>query len=53
MIESLCEVNHIYFLSSIFVCLARAPELFSYIAKNSQEDVFYEDDIWPGENENG
>lgn len=37
----------------LFVCSARAPELFSYIAKNSQEDVFYEDDIWPGENENG
>ncbi|EPY76762.1 hypothetical protein CB1_001390014 [Camelus ferus] len=34
-------------------CCARAPELFCYIAKNSQEDVFYEDDIWPGENENG
>ncbi|KFO21863.1 5'-3' exoribonuclease 1 [Fukomys damarensis] len=33
--------------------LERAPELFSYIAKNSQEDVFYEDDIWPGENESG
>nr|XP_019609140.1 PREDICTED: 5'-3' exoribonuclease 1 isoform X3 [Rhinolophus sinicus] len=33
--------------------LERAPELFCYIAKNSQEDVFYEDDIWPGENENG
>ncbi|XP_053454555.1 5'-3' exoribonuclease 1 isoform X4 [Nycticebus coucang] len=33
--------------------LERAPELFSYISKNSQEDVFYEDDIWPGENENG
>ncbi|KAI5135940.1 5'-3' Exoribonuclease 1 [Manis pentadactyla] len=33
--------------------LERAPELFSYIAKNSQEDVFYEDDIWPEENENG
>ncbi|XP_006895177.1 PREDICTED: 5'-3' exoribonuclease 1 [Elephantulus edwardii] len=33
--------------------LERAPELFSYIAKNSQEDVFYEDDIWPREDENG
>uniref|UniRef100_A0A8C6S1N2 5'-3' exoribonuclease 1 n=1 Tax=Nannospalax galili TaxID=1026970 RepID=A0A8C6S1N2_NANGA len=33
--------------------LERVPELFSYVAKNSQEDVFYEDDIWPGENENG
>ncbi|KAG8445306.1 hypothetical protein GDO86_010189 [Hymenochirus boettgeri] len=29
------------------------PELFSYISKNSQDDVFYEDDIWPGEDENG
>nr|KAF6384177.1 5'-3' exoribonuclease 1 [Pipistrellus kuhlii] len=33
--------------------IERAPELFSYIARNSQEDVFYEDDIWPGANENG
>ncbi|KYO33908.1 5'-3' exoribonuclease 1 isoform X1 [Alligator mississippiensis] len=33
--------------------LERVPELFSYIAKNSQEDIFFEDDIWPGEDENG
>ncbi|XP_077204888.1 5'-3' exoribonuclease 1 isoform X3 [Paroedura picta] len=33
--------------------LERVPELFSYIAKNSQEDIFFEDDIWPGEEENG
>ncbi|XP_054839659.1 5'-3' exoribonuclease 1 isoform X2 [Eublepharis macularius] len=33
--------------------LERVPELFTYIAKNSQEDIFYEDDIWPGEEENG
>nr|XP_020648282.1 5'-3' exoribonuclease 1 isoform X1 [Pogona vitticeps] len=33
--------------------LERVPELFSYLAKNSQEDIFYEDDIWPGEEENG
>uniref|UniRef100_A0A8C4V4N2 5'-3' exoribonuclease 1 n=1 Tax=Falco tinnunculus TaxID=100819 RepID=A0A8C4V4N2_FALTI len=33
--------------------LERVPELFNYIAKNSQEDIFYEDDIWPGEDENG
>ncbi|XP_066475820.1 5'-3' exoribonuclease 1 isoform X2 [Tiliqua scincoides] len=33
--------------------LERVPELFGYIAKNSQEDIFYEDDIWPGEEENG
>ncbi|KAK2538315.1 Xrn1 [Columba guinea] len=33
--------------------LERVPELFTYIAKNNQEDIFYEDDIWPGEDENG
>ncbi|XP_062988229.1 5'-3' exoribonuclease 1 isoform X2 [Elgaria multicarinata webbii] len=33
--------------------LERTPEVFSYLAKNSQEDIFYEDDIWPGEEENG
>ncbi|XP_028906650.1 5'-3' exoribonuclease 1 isoform X2 [Ornithorhynchus anatinus] len=31
----------------------RVPELFSFVSKNGREDVFYEDDIWPGENENG
>ncbi|XP_063772070.1 5'-3' exoribonuclease 1 isoform X2 [Pseudophryne corroboree] len=31
----------------------RYPELFTYISKTSQDDVFYEDDIWPGEDENG
>ncbi|MGH0145668.1 UNVERIFIED_CONTAM: hypothetical protein FKN15_015303 [Acipenser sinensis] len=29
------------------------PEVFSYVSKNSHDDVFYEDDIWPGEEENG
>uniref|UniRef100_A0A8C0UXA7 5'-3' exoribonuclease 1 n=1 Tax=Cyanistes caeruleus TaxID=156563 RepID=A0A8C0UXA7_CYACU len=33
--------------------LERVPELFNYVAKNSQEDICYEDDIWPGEDENG
>nr|XP_033814322.1 5'-3' exoribonuclease 1 isoform X3 [Geotrypetes seraphini] len=33
--------------------LERFTELFTYIAKNSQDDVFYEDDIWPGDDENG
>ncbi|XP_063162715.1 5'-3' exoribonuclease 1 isoform X1 [Candoia aspera] len=33
--------------------LERVPELFTYLAKNSPEDIFYEDDIWPGEEENG
>ncbi|RXM36848.1 5'-3' exoribonuclease 1 [Acipenser ruthenus] len=31
----------------------RFPEVFSYVSKNSHDDVFYEDDIWPGEEENG
>lgn len=33
--------------------LERFSELFRYVAKNSQDDVFYEDDIWPDEDENG
>ncbi|XP_073435198.1 5'-3' exoribonuclease 1 isoform X1 [Dendrobates tinctorius] len=33
--------------------IERYPELFTYISKNSQDDVFYEDDIWPGEDTNG
>lgn len=33
--------------------IERYPELFTYISKNSHDDVFYEDDIWPGEDENG
>ncbi|MEE6500650.1 hypothetical protein FKM82_003869 [Ascaphus truei] len=33
--------------------IERYPELFTYISKNSQDDVFYEDDIWPGEDKNG
>ncbi|KAM8952222.1 5'-3' exoribonuclease 1 isoform 2-T2 [Pelodytes ibericus] len=33
--------------------IERYPELFTSISKNSQDDVFYEDDIWPGEEENG
>lgn len=37
----------------IYLHFLRTPELFSYLAKNGQEDIFYEDDIWPGEEENG
>ncbi|XP_018411120.1 PREDICTED: 5'-3' exoribonuclease 1 [Nanorana parkeri] len=33
--------------------IERYPELFTHISKNSQDDVFYEDDIWPGEDVNG
>lgn len=49
---AICIFLKWYFVC-LFVSLARAPELFSYIARNSQEDVFYEDDIWPGADENG
>uniref|UniRef100_A0A671M5A8 5'-3' exoribonuclease 1 n=1 Tax=Sinocyclocheilus anshuiensis TaxID=1608454 RepID=A0A671M5A8_9TELE len=33
--------------------LERFSELFDFVARNSHDDVFYEDDIWPGEDENG
>ncbi|OCT80912.1 5'-3' exoribonuclease 1 [Xenopus laevis] len=33
--------------------IERFPELFTYISKHSQDDVFYEDDIWAGEDEHG
>ncbi|XP_048018575.1 5'-3' exoribonuclease 1 isoform X1 [Megalobrama amblycephala] len=33
--------------------LERFSEVFDYVARNSHDDVFYEDDIWPGEDENG
>uniref|UniRef100_A0A673GCT4 5'-3' exoribonuclease 1 n=1 Tax=Sinocyclocheilus rhinocerous TaxID=307959 RepID=A0A673GCT4_9TELE len=33
--------------------LERFSELFDFVARNSHDDFFYEDDIWPGEDENG
>ncbi|XP_049332694.1 5'-3' exoribonuclease 1 isoform X2 [Astyanax mexicanus] len=33
--------------------LERFSEVFDYVSRNSHDDVFYEDDIWPGEDENG
>lgn len=45
-------VNMKYLLKYIYI-FHRVPELFTYLAKNSPEDIFYEDDIWPGEEENG
>uniref|UniRef100_A0A8C1Q3F3 5'-3' exoribonuclease 1 n=1 Tax=Cyprinus carpio TaxID=7962 RepID=A0A8C1Q3F3_CYPCA len=33
--------------------LERCVCLFDFVARNSHDDVFYEDDIWPGEDENG
>lgn len=31
----------------------RFSELFDFVARNNHDDVFYEDDIWPREDENG
>ncbi|XP_037132370.1 5'-3' exoribonuclease 1 isoform X1 [Syngnathus acus] len=33
--------------------LERFPEVFDTVARNGHDDVFYEDDIWPGEDHNG
>ncbi|XP_060762542.1 5'-3' exoribonuclease 1 [Neoarius graeffei] len=33
--------------------LERFSEVFDYVSRNSHDDLFYEDDIWPGEDENG
>ncbi|TST47708.1 5'-3' exoribonuclease 1 [Bagarius yarrelli] len=33
--------------------LERFSELFDHVSRNSHDDLFYEDDIWPGEDENG
>lgn len=33
--------------------LERFSEVFDHVARNSHDDIFYEDDIWPGEDENG
>ncbi|XP_008277072.1 5'-3' exoribonuclease 1 [Stegastes partitus] len=33
--------------------LERFCEVFDTVSRNSHDDVFYEDDIWPGEDQNG
>ncbi|KAK5859722.1 hypothetical protein PBY51_021255 [Eleginops maclovinus] len=33
--------------------LDRFPEVFNLVSRNSHDDVFYEDDIWPGADVNG
>lgn len=44
----LCE----YFNNFLSLSL-RFSEVFDFIARNSHDDVFYEDDVWPGVDENG
>nr|XP_057944195.1 5'-3' exoribonuclease 1 isoform X2 [Doryrhamphus excisus] len=33
--------------------LERFSEVFGTVSRNSHDDIFYEDDIWPGEDQNG
>uniref|UniRef100_A0A7N6A948 5'-3' exoribonuclease 1 n=1 Tax=Anabas testudineus TaxID=64144 RepID=A0A7N6A948_ANATE len=33
--------------------LERFSEVFNTVSRNSHDDIFYEDDIWPGEDQNG
>ncbi|XP_076837756.1 5'-3' exoribonuclease 1 isoform X2 [Brachyhypopomus gauderio] len=33
--------------------LERFSEVFDFVSRNSHDDVFYEDDIWSGDDENG
>ncbi|XP_054623028.1 5'-3' exoribonuclease 1 isoform X2 [Dunckerocampus dactyliophorus] len=33
--------------------LDRFSEVFDTVSRNSHDDIFYEDDIWPGEDQNG
>lgn len=33
--------------------LDRFSEVFNTVSRNTNDDVFYEDDIWPGEDQNG
>ncbi|XP_028282686.1 5'-3' exoribonuclease 1 isoform X2 [Parambassis ranga] len=33
--------------------LDRFSEVFDAVSRNSHDDIFYEDDIWPGEDQNG
>ncbi|KAM9718686.1 5'-3' exoribonuclease 1 [Menidia menidia] len=33
--------------------LDRFAEVFDLVSRNSHDDVFYEDDIWPGQDQNG
>lgn len=43
------DISTLFFFS-LFL---RFSEVFDFVARNSHDDVFYEDDIWPGEDENG
>lgn len=38
-------------LHSVSSC--RFSEVFDLVSRNSHDDVFYEDDIWPGVDQNG
>lgn len=37
----------------IIIFFFRFSEVFNTVSKNSHDDIFYEDDIWPGLDQNG
>lgn len=37
----------------LFFIFFRFSEVFNTVSKNSHDDIFYEDDIWPGLDQNG
>lgn len=47
------ELNEAFTNDGAVVFLCRFSEVFNTVARNSHDDVFYEDDIWPGEDQNG
>lgn len=42
-----------YELLCFFILFFRFSEVFNTVSKNSHDDIFYEDDIWPGLDQNG
>lgn len=50
------KITHTALFSYFKLCFLysyRFSEVFDTVSRNSHDDVFYEDDIWPGEDQNG
>lgn len=43
---NLCLLAFVFFVF-------RFSEVFNTVSRNSHDDIFYEDDIWPGLEQNG
>lgn len=51
---SLCSsVLFLKFLFKEIYCFYRFSEVFHSVSKNTHDDIFYEDDIWPELDQNG